>query len=256
MEQVIIDIIDKKAAKQYNKLTPTKRKAYRAMLYAGAQITLNGYSVRDIAAEIGYSESGTSKLAQKWIELMRQGDVTVNLIIAAIQKLPKSKRFQHGKANAPHVKLTPTVVSEESKDEAPQSTPAQTPTPVSTSTGSKRKGRYVLGFFITPEDEMRERAAIRSSILFFQTYGKGAKPRMNGEYYTPGTHQTKGNEDSKKWLPLDTAALYCGCKAEIISKAGQDGVIERRVYKRNANRNYYEYNVADLDKFIRDNHLL
>ena len=84
MEQVITDIIDKKAAKQFNKLTPTKRKAYRAMLYAGAQITMNGYSVRDIAAEIGYSESGTSKLAQKWIELMRQGDVTVNLIIACL----------------------------------------------------------------------------------------------------------------------------------------------------------------------------
>lgn len=254
MEQVIIDIIDKKAAKQYNKLTPTKRKAYRAMLYAGAQITMNGCSVRDIAAEIGYSESGTSKLAQKWIELMRQGDVTVNLIIAAIQKLPKSKRFQHGKENTPHVKLTPTVVAEEPKDEAPQPTPAQASTP--TSTESKRKGKYVLGFFITPEDEMRERAAIRSSILFFQTYGKGVQPRMHGEYYTPGTRRVEDKEDSKKWLPLDTAALYCGCKAEIISKAGQNGVIERRVYKRNANRNYYEYNVADLDKFIRDNHLL
>lgn len=252
MEQVITDIIDKKAAKQFNKLTPTKRKAYRAMLYAGAQITMNGYSVRDIAAEIGYLESGTSKLAQKWIELMRQGDVTVNLIIAAIQKLPKNKRFQHGKEIAPHVKLTPTVVAEEPKDETPRPIPAQTPAP----TENKRKGKYVLGFFITPEDEMRERAAIRSSILFFQTYGKGAKPRMHGEYYTPGTHQAKDSEDSKKWLPLDTAALYCGCKAEIISKAGQNGVIERRVYKRNANRNYYEYNIADLDKFIRDNHLL
>ena len=136
MEQVITDIIDKKAAKQFNKLTPTKRKAYRAMLYAGAQITMNGYSVRDIAAEIGYSESGTSKLAQKWIELMRQGDVTVNLIIAAIQKLPKNKRFQHGKEIAPHVKLTPTVVAEEPKDETPRPTPAQTPAP----TENKRKG--------------------------------------------------------------------------------------------------------------------
>lgn len=252
MEQVIIDIIDKKAAKQYNKLTPTKRKAYRAMLYAGAQITINGYSVRDVATEIGYSESGTSKLAQKWIELMRQGDVTVNLIIAAIQKLPKSKRFQHGKHDALTVKLTPTIVPESHKEETPRPTPAQTSTPIE----SKRKGKYVLGFFITPEDEMRERAAIRSSILFFQTYGKGAKPRMNGEYYTPGTHQMKDSEDSKKWLPLETAAMYCGCKAELISKAGQNGVIERRVYKRNASRNYYEYNIADLDKFIRDNHLL
>lgn len=252
MEQVIIDIIDKKAAKQYNKLTPTKRKAYRGMLYAGAQITMNGYTVRDVAAEIGYSESGTSKLAQKWIELMRQGDVTVNLIIAAIHKLPKSKRFKQGKHDTPTIKLTPTIVPESHKEETPRPMPAQTPTP----NENKRKGKYVLGFFITPEDEMRERAAIRSSILFFQTYGKGAKPRMNGEYYTPGTHQMKDSEDSKKWLPLETAAMYCGCKAELISKAGQNGVIERRVYKRNASRNYYEYNIADLDKFIRDNHLL
>lgn len=55
---------------------------------------------------------------------------------------------------------------------------------------------------------------------------------------------------------LDTAALYCGCKEEVINIAGQNGIIERRVYRRNANRNYYEYKVDDLDRFIRDNHLL
>lgn len=253
MEKAIIDIIDKKAANQYARLIPSKQRAYRTMLYAGAQITLNGYSVREIAVEIGYSESATSKMAQKWIELMRKGDVTVNLVIAAVQKLPISNRFQCGKTAMQ--KSAEKAAAAKCQKELPQ--PATTASQsVKAMSSSKPMNKKILGFRITPEDEMRERAAIRSSILFFQTYGKGAQPRMHGEYYTPGTRRVEEKEDSKKWLPLDTAALYCGCKAEIISKAGQDGVIERRVYKRNANRNYYEYNVADLDKFIRDNHLL
>ena len=95
MEKTIIDIIDKKAQRQYNRMTGIKRKAYRAMLYAGVQITLNGYSVREIAPEIDYSESGTTKLVQKWIQLMQGGDVTVNLIINAVQKIPMSRRLAH-----------------------------------------------------------------------------------------------------------------------------------------------------------------
>lgn len=241
MEKVIIDIIDKRAERQYSKLTPTKRKVYRAMLYAGTQITMNSRTVRDISAEIGYSEDETSKLAQKWIELMRDGDVTINLIIAAVGKLLNSKRLQRKKKSMPD------------STEAPISDKIQKSSP--TTTIPTRKNKKVLGFVITPEDEMRKRAIIRASILFFQNYGKGSRPRMHGEYYTPGTHKTKNDENNNKWLPLDTAAIYCGCKTEVISQAGQNGVIERRAYKRNANRNYYEYNIADLDRFIRDNHL-
>ncbi len=247
MEKTIIDIIDKKAQRQYNRMTGIKRKAYRAMLYAGVQITLNGYSVREIAPEIDYSESGTTKLVQKWIQLMQGGDVTVNLIINAVQKIPMSRRLAH--------KQTPVKESEPITPSTPVQVETPKPMPAITRP-TKTKVKNVLGFLITPEDEMRERAAIRSSILFFQSYGKGKEPRMNGEYYTPGTNPDEVVKDEGKWLPLDTAALYCGCKEEVINIAGQNGIIERRVYRRNANRNYYEYKVDDLDRFIRDNHLL
>lgn len=249
MEKNIIDIIDKKAQRQYLRMTEIKRKTYRAMLYAGAQITLNGCSVREIAPEIGYSESGTSKLVQKWIELMEKGDVTVNLISTAIHKLPRIKRFQHNSATTEEPKpILPPNPNTIKKESAMTEKVAVKP--------AKPKVKNVLGFLITPEDEMRERAAIRASILFFQTYGKGREPRLKGEYYTPGTNPDEVPKDDGKWLPLDSAALYCGCKEETIIAAGQNDIIERRVYRRNANRNYYEYKVDDLDRFIRDNHLL
>ncbi len=87
MESSIIEIIDKKASRMYQTMSKTKRVAYRAMLYAGVQITHNKRTLKDISEEIGYSESGTSKLVQKWIGLMEKGDVTVNLIITAVKKL-------------------------------------------------------------------------------------------------------------------------------------------------------------------------
>lgn len=249
MEKAIIGIIDKKAANQYKRLTPTKFKAYRAMLYAGAQITLNGRSVREIAAEINYSESGTSKLVQKWIALMREGDVTVNIIISAINKMPKSERFKATKATE---KITMKVDYSSTQEAA--NTEAQMPE--LKQKAEKPKCKNVLGFIITPEDEMRERAAIRSSILFFQDYGKGRQPRMNGEYYVPGTHTDASPKEKEKWLPLETAALYCGCSTELITTAAQCDMIERRVYKHSAGRNYYEYKVSDLNRFIKNNHLL
>lgn len=253
MDKTIIDIIDKKAMRQYRGMTETKKKAYRAMLYAGTQVTLNGYSVRDVALEIGYSESGTSKLVQKWIELMRNGNVTVNLIITATQKLPMNKRFQ------PHVKNVSPEINDCMDSVNEISTKSNSDTPVistNTTLNKKNKIEKVLGFVITPEDKKRKRKAIRSSILFFQSYGKGAKPRMNGEYFSPGTNPAKKLIVEDSWLPLNTAALYCGCKEDVINAAGQNGTIERRVYRRNANRYYYEYKVTDLNRFILDNHLL
>lgn len=247
MEKTIIDIIDKKAQRQYRGMTETKRKAYRAMLYAGTQITENGCSVRDIAPEIGYSESGTSKLVQKWIELMEKGDITVNLIITAIHKLPRNKRFQLKSVEKVEDAPKKPIVAVK---EEPQIVEKVIVKP------SKPRVKKVLGFLITPEDEMRERAAIRASILYFQNYGKGREPRLNGEYYTPGTNPDDAPKDDSKWLPLDTAALYCGCKEEVINRAGQNGIIARRVYRSTSNRKYYEYKIDDLDQFIRDNHLL
>ncbi len=247
MEKTIIDIIDKKANYKYGRMTETKCKAYRAMLYAGAQVTQNGCSVPDIAAEIGYSEGATFKMVRKFIGLVESGDITVNLIISAINKLPKDKRFQY--EPKPVKKSLSTFLPadfhiEEEIIEKPKDRSA------------KPNITKIHSFNITSEDKILMKAAIRESILYFQKYGKGTSPRMNGEYYSPGTNPYLEVNDSGKWLTLESAALYCGCNEEAIIAAGQKGAIERRVYRRNSNRNYYEYKVEDLDRFIRDNHLV
>lgn len=249
MESSIIEIIDKKASRMYQTMSKTKRVAYRAMLYAGVQITHNKRTLKDISEEIGYSESGTSKLVQKWIGLMEKGDVTVNLIITAVKKLSRKKN--HIRTLAKNANAEKPV-----KVETPKVFPSAIEIPKVEKPSKPRIRTLLGGFIITPEDELMERAAIRSSILFFQKYGKGREPRLNGEYYTPGTNPDEINKDDSKWMPLETAALYCGCKKEIINLAGQTGMIERREYKRIGHHNYYEYKVDDLDRFIRDNHLM
>ncbi len=253
MEKTIIDIIDKKAMRQYKGMTEEKRKAYRVMLYAGVQITMNGCSVKDVSTETGYSESGIYKLVQKWIDFMQKGDITVNLIISAVRKLPKKTRSrQSGYASSISSRnITPAVNQKPKKAE-----PHKNTTTAKDIKSNKSRNKNILGFIITPEDEMRERANIRASILFFQKYGQGRQPRLNGEYFTPGTNPSEQIVDEGKWLPLDTAALYCGCKEEIINEACQNGFIERRVYISNANRKYYEYKVSDLDRFITKNNLI
>lgn len=248
MEKAIIDIIDNKASKQYKQLTSNKIKSYRLMLYAGAQVTLNGYSVREISAEINYSEGGTSKLVHKWIELLQHGDVTANLVYAAVQKLIKNKHYVHRKKSAPapstnRMSINGVETQQEGEISKELSTTCESTVP---------KGKKILGFYISPEDEMRATAAKRAAILFFLTYGRGHQPRLNGEYYEPGTYPAKDEDVNKKWLPLVMAAYYCDCDTETIREAGKKGVIERRVYKHKARRAFYEYNVADLDEFIRN----
>lgn len=245
MEQDIIDIIDQKASRMYCRMTKTKRVAFRNMLYAGVQVTIGKKELKEVAEQIGYSETGTYKLVNKYIQLVGKGDVTANLIATAVTKLIKKKQRQNS--------LAPSAKMDTSKSEIKNDVPIVTEMPKIVK--RKPKKSVAFGFIFTPEDERRERAAIRSSILFFQKYGQGRPPRMNGEYYTPGTNPDDVKEEESKWLPLDTAALYCGCNEKIISLAGQNGFIERRLYKKNGHNNYYEYKVSDLDKFILENHL-
>lgn len=249
MEQDIIEIIDNKASRMYCRMTKTKRVAYRAMLYAGVQITIGKRELKDIAEEIGYSECGTFKLVSKWNQLVSRGDVTANLIVTSVTKHIKKKHRQNSQA-----------VSKKTEQSEIEKTSPMPEVQVMPKIVVKRKPRksVAFGFVYTQEDERRERAAIRSSILFFQKYGQGRPPRMNGEYYTPGTNPDEIKKDESKWLPLDSAALYCGCKEEIIILAAQNGLIERRVYRSATNSShhtYYEYKVDDLDQFIRVNNL-
>lgn len=242
MEQAIIDIIDSKAAKQYEQLPPIKRMSYRAMLYAGAQVNVFGHTMVQTAAELGHSKGSVSHLVQKWIDLMREGDLTVNRIITAFHKLYPQTISLHKREME---KMQEKQARAELREEEYKSTLKElSQIPV--------KPRKVLGFIISPEDERKAVSAINASIAFFQTYGKGCQPRMNGEYYTPGTRPAYNDEDKSKWLPLEAAALYCGCKPETIRAAGLNGTIDRRLYKRNSKRCYYEYSLVDLDEYIRN----
>lgn len=242
MQKIVIDTIDKKAAKQYAKMTEIKREAYRAMLYAGAQVTVNGRKLKDVADELGYSESGAHKLVTKWLELLNAGDVTANLVATAIQRLRCSPKFSDVVAAK---KTGPMDAAETARPKTE---------PCVRRTGRKRSARGIpdrcLGFVVTPEDEMRYRAAVRSAIIFMRKYGRGISPRVSGEYYAPGTKPQPEPSDEDKWLPIDVAAPYCGCDASVITEAGKRGHIERRVYKQTKCRIYYEYKVSDLDQFI------
>lgn len=247
METTILNIINDKAKNQIARMSESKAKSYRAMLYAGVRVTLDDATLKQVAKEIGYSSiSAISKLIHKWNDKVTEGDVTIHRIVTAYNK----------QLNRKH--RTPRKISLETEDVedaftqiALQELERELHRPKKE---DKPKGRYCLGFWLTPEDEMRERAAKRDTILFMQKYGKGRQPRMHGEFYTPGTNETP--QDSSEWLPLETAALYCGCKADIIEKAGQNEEIARRVYKKNKSRNYYEYLVTDLDAFIKRNGLI
>lgn len=248
MEIKIINIINDKAGKQLARMTESKAKTYKAMLYAGVRVTLDDATLKQVAEEIGYSSISTiSKLIHKWNAKVTEGDVVIHRIVAAYNKMlnrkhktPKKIALQPEDTEDARMEVMTEIALEKVEKELhPKAVKADKP-----------KGRWCLGFWLTPEDEMRERAAKRSAILFMQKYGKGRQPRMDGEYYSPGENPNKPS-DSTEWLPLDTAAMYCGCNASLIEKAGQNEEIARRIYKKNKSRNYYEYLISDLDKFIK-----
>lgn len=225
----IYNIIDKKAAYDLAKCSIRRRKVYRDMLYAGVQVTLNGRTLDEVASEIGYSKDYTSHLVQNWRRMVEAGDVTANLIIAAVNRLPKYKRFRLDNG-----------YSRREKTER---------SPVTHSVLDKFKTINVLGFRITPEDNRRARAAVRDAILFFDKFGKGSKDASGAvASVTDGT--------KTKWLPLETAAIYCGCTVDEVKRAGESEIIECRIYRRSRSHCYYEYKLEDLDKFIQEHNLI
>lgn len=115
--------------------------------------------------------------------------------------------------------------------------------------------KVAFGFVYTPEKERMYRQAIRSAILFMQTFGKGRKPRLHGEYYTPGYNPCE-REDSEKYLPLEAAARYCGCSAVTLQRAAGKGLVIRRAYLTKGKKTYYEYSIQSLDAFIEERGLM
>lgn len=108
--------------------------------------------------------------------------------------------------------------------------------------------RRHLGFVTTIEDEERAYRVMNAAVSYMRKFGVGDQPRMEGEYYTPGTM----TEAMERWLPQESAALYCGSHVNAIVNAAREGVIRRRPYAHTAGRVLYEYPVSDLDKYIED----
>ncbi len=247
MDTELLGIINEKSKQYYARLTPPKARAFRSIVYAGIRMTIDGVNLVTTADELGCTPSTVSKYIHKWNELQSGGDVLIHKIVAAYNSF-KKKRLRVPKSVKTDIPadtetdkelsdINPTGIARQIKEEKP-------------------KGSWVLGFFITPEDELRERAAKRSAILYMEELCKGPKPRMLSDYYYSDKPQQDENDTKSQWLPLTAAALYCGCSERVIESEGKVGGIARRAYKHGKNHTYYEYRVTDLNKFIKDKGLI
>lgn len=256
MEKAILNLIERKAGKAIAKMSDSKAHTFVMAAYAGLRFCEDHFSLSQIADELCYTESGIHKLVVKWKKMLDNGDVNAHLIRSsyiadkkATATVPKEADCKPKTAQVvvQRMELPSTYVMAEDEEEYNKQRAMRT--------FGKAKVRKCLGFIITQEDEARERAAIRGAIRFFANYGKGAKPRMHGEVFSPEedkeTHKTKG-----VWIPQEQAVLYCGCTEKRLTAAATQGFIKRRAYKRSGNHLYYEYLCSDLDRFINEHHLL
>lgn len=248
MKQEIIDIINDKAARKLAFMIESKAKSYRAMIYAGIRVAIDGVTLKQVTEEIGYSSiSAISKLVGKWNTKIAEGDIIVHRIVVAYNKL----------LNRKHRPQRNILLDSEEKGAARKHDASITKNLKRSKLikKTKPKGRWCLGFWISEDDERFERKVKREAILFMQKYGAGRQPRMNGEYYPPGCNPKELDNDNSEWLPLKTAALYCGCSESKIEHAGQIEEIAKRAYKKNKGRNYYEYLISDLNEYIKNHKL-
>lgn len=241
MERHIIELVDKCARTEYAKFTPVKKTAYRFMLYAGVQVTLNGCTAREIATELDISEPVLSRYVKEWRDRSAKGDPVVSAIDRNYHRLPMNKRYRYLKEReaARRGKAVKKVLDTHEEGSILESVAAP----------PKPKTKKVLGFVITPEDEARAQFAMRQAVLFMETYGAGEQPRVGGECFPAGTNPNAKSEG--RWLNVNSASLYCGCKREVIENAGREGLIERRPYTRSSHHIYYEYEVESLNQFAR-----
>lgn len=260
MEKAIIDLIDRKAAKKLQDMTACHRETYRRMLYAGVQCTLNGCTVNGIASELGFSNSYTSELVHKFIQLLIEGNVLVNQINLAYHKLPKEKRYQH-----PSCRISPSknIKQEElfrlsrnvEKLYSTHTAKGLQPATVKkldtldemqkmVQQVSKEQAvpeHKVLGFIITRDELAMERAAVRDAIRFFCRYSK--RPSMD-------------TEPSEIWLSLHEAANYCGVPMDVIRIAAKEHLIRSCELSRTSAVKTFGYAMGDLDVFIKNQNLL
>lgn len=224
INQEVSELIESKLHSHLEKLTATRARSLRLMLYCGLRVTIEGETVTNTASELECSISYVTKLTQQFVQRLADGDVTVNLVVNAFRKmLAKNRTTQPRKKSASKPDSRKLYASAGSEAGIP----------------CKAITTY------TAQEEADIRHAIRESIKFMAKYGKGTAPRMNGEYYTPAPD----NGIKETWLPLNHAALYCGTSPDVIKEAGVNGILSRRIYRKCNGHVFYEYLLSDLDDF-------
>lgn len=103
-----------------------------------------------------------------------------------------------------------------------------------------------LGFKFTKAEESRMRQAVRESLVFMQTFGKGTRPRTRGTYYAPGASPI----DDARWLGEEMARRYVGCSTLVFSNAIRRSEIVRRKVVTRRGATVWVYHLGSLDDFI------
>lgn len=97
------------------------------------------------------------------------------------------------------------------------------------------------------EREAYKRALIESN-KFMEKFCEGRQPRLNGEYYTPGTAPSCRDE---RWLAATGAMDFLGLAPNVFLTIARK--LERRVYHRDRSHIYYEYSVRGLEAWLGSN---
>lgn len=235
MDAQIVDTINMRAANHLATLSDTSKTLFVTTAYAGIQVLFNGYSLKRMATELGYSTQTVSQFVSNWERLLKEGDMVANMVSLPFGQFGKSTIEGDSKSHKDVLAYRKAYADFICK--------------INKCCKEHVTARKVLGFSITPEDELREREVIRLSIRFMRNYGKGHQPNDGDVTYI--TYPEDDNAENGFWIPLHWAARYCGCSHDIIQDAATFGLIARRLYKRTVEGGFYEYNVSDLDQFIK-----
>lgn len=253
MKKIILDIINEFGTEYFSKIPETASDNYRLMLYCGMRLSIDKAPAESVLHEAGCSEADLMEMIRRWNFCLEEGDILLHNSVAAYNNC-KGKRYCEAKKIHYLGEGKVGLLDADTYTAMPHMNPKEMALPGTMNVDWEPepcKGRWCLGFWISEEDERREREAIRSSILFMAKFGAGRPPRMNGEYFTPGCNPAESKLDNRQFLPLTSAAHYCGCPKNIIEEAARKGIIERRAYKHSDTRTFYEYLIDDLDRFIK-----
>lgn len=218
MNQTTLDFIENSIGQYINRLSASARKSFILMAYVGLCVIHEKHSVNEVAREMGIPKERLQRILGRFETKFREGDaILVNLI-----------RDYEGR-NAPKPKLKTNTRKVKTIDKT-----------------------YCMGFVFTEEENTMAKAAIKDANRFMATYGRGQRPRLNGEYYAPGTNVV----DNGKWLLENDACLFCGCTLKRLETASERGKVEKRLFRKYKGKAQYEYSLSSLEKFIKSAKLI